>query len=190
VHAQSTGERRFLKMSNNPIARLANLLAASGAQPVITPERFAPSTLYDLEYRVLVVVTAFQLHAAPDRFSSRPRIQNRRLKLLQFTAMRPWLVPVIRSWSLSRPSAERLISGEEGERRGFFNDTMHERVLDFLVAAGALRREELYVIPGVRPSVIFDLYSLTEQNSLFQAEFAALNELKHISITNQMLEGW
>jgi hypothetical protein len=177
-------------MSNNPIATLATLLAASGAQPVITSERLAPSTLYDLEYRVLVVTAAFQLHAATDRFSSRPRIQSRRLKLLQFAAMRPWLVPVIRNWSLIRHSAEPLIDGEEGLRRGFINDTMHEKVLDFLVAAGALRREEIYVIPGVKPSVISDLYSAAEQNSLFRAELAALNELKSISITNEMLEGW
>ena len=62
-------------MSNNsPLERLAALLAAVGAQPDLTPERLAPSTVYDLEYRVLIVAMAFQIHAAPDKYSIRPRI--------------------------------------------------------------------------------------------------------------------
>jgi hypothetical protein len=176
--------------TNSPLERLAALLASSGAQPDITPERLAPSTVYDLEYRVLIVAMAFQLHAATDKYSSRPRIQSRRLKLLQFIAMRPWLVSVIREWSLSRHNAQRSFDSEEGLRRGFISDTMHDDVLEFLVAAGALRREKLYVVPGANSSVIFDLYSEALRRSLFDAELAALRQLKTILITNEMLEGW
>ncbi len=176
--------------TNSPLERLAALLAASGAQPNITPERLAPSTVYDLEYRVLIVAMAFQIHGASDKYSSRPRIQNRRLKLLQFIAMRPWLVPVIHEWSLSRHNAQRSLDSEEGRRRGFISDSMHDDVLDFLVAAGALRREELYVVSGTNSSVIFDLYSEALGRSLFEAELNALRELKAIVITNEMLEGW
>jgi len=175
---------------NSPIARLAVLLDASGAQPDITPERLAASTVYDLEYRVLIVAMAFQIHAARDKYSSRPRIQSRRLKLLQFIAMRPWLVPVIREWSLSRRDAQRSLDSEEGLRRGFISDTMHDDVLDFLVAAGALRREELYVVSGTNSSVIFDLYSEALGRALFDAELTALRQLKDVVITNEMLEGW
>lgn len=175
---------------NSPLERLATLLAASGAQPDITPERLAPSTVYDLEYRVLIVAMAFQIHAASDKYSSRPRIQSRRLKLLQFIAMRPWLVPIIREWSLSRRNAQRSFDSEEGLRRGFISDTMHDDVMDFLAAAGALRREELYVVPGTNSSVIFDLYSEALGRSLFDAETLALRQLKGITITNEMLEGW
>ena len=130
--------------ANSPIGKLAAWLDAVGAQPDITPERLAPSTVYDLEYRVLIVAMAFQIHATSDRYSSRPRIQSRRLKLLQFVAMRPWLVSVIREWSLSRRVAQRSLDSEEGLKRGFISDTMHDDVIDFLVAAGALRREELH----------------------------------------------
>lgn len=176
--------------TNSPLQKLAALLAACGAQPDITPERLAPSTEYDLEYRVLIIAMAFQIHAASDRYSSRPRIQNRRLKLLQFIAMRPWLVSVIHEWSVSRHNAQRSLDSEEGLRRGFISDAMHDEVLDFLVAAGVLRREESYVIPGTNSSVIFDLYSEALGRSLFDAELTALRLLKGIAITNEMLEGW
>ena len=176
--------------TNSPIEKLAAWLDAVGAQPDITPERLAPSTVYDLEYRVLIVAMAFRIHAAPDKFSSRPRIQSRRLKLLQFVAMRPWLVSVIREWSLSRRDVQRSLT-EEGLRRGFISDTMHDDVVDFLVGAGALRREELYVVPGTSVSVMFDLYSeAVERRTLFDAELTALGHLKSIVITNEMLEGW
>ena len=176
--------------TNSPLERLAALLAASGAQPDITPERLAPSTVYDLEYRVLIVAMAFQIHAASDKYSSQPRIQSRRLKLLQFVAMRPWLVSVIGEWSLSRHNAQRSLDSEEGLRRGFISDTMHDDVLDFLVAARAPRREELYVVAGTNSSVIFDLYSGALGRSLFGDELTALHQLKAIVITNEMLEGW
>jgi hypothetical protein len=175
---------------NSPIETLAALLDASGAQPDITPERLAPSTVYDLEYRVLIVAMAFQIHAAPDRYSSRPRIQSRRLKLLQFIAMRPWLVSVILEWSLSRHNAQRSLDGQEGLRRGFISDTMHDDVVDFLVAAGALRREDLYIVPSTNSSIILNLYSEAVGRTLFDAELTALRELKNITITNEMLEGW
>jgi len=81
---------------NNPLLRLAAMLEASGARPEVTPERLAPSTVYDLEYRVRIIAMAFQIHAAPDKYSTMPRVQGRRLKLLQFVAIRPWLVSVIR----------------------------------------------------------------------------------------------
>lgn len=173
-----------------PLKRLADLLAQSGAVPDLSPERIAPSTIYDLEYRVIVVAMAFQMHATADRFSPRPRIQARRLKLLQFVAMRPWLVPVIREWSLSRRDAQRSLDAEEGLRRGFISDTMHESVMDFLVAAGTLRREDAFVIPSVNATVIFNLFNETRSREMFDLEIGALEEMKSIAITNDMLEGW
>jgi hypothetical protein len=176
--------------TSSPLQRLAALLAASGALPYVTPERVAPSTVYDLQYRVLIVAMAFQIHAASDTHSSQPRIQSRRLKLLQFIAMRPWLVPVIREWSLSRRNAQRSLESEQGLRRGFISDTMHDDVLEFLVAAGALRREEAYVVTGTNSSVIFDLSAEALGRSLFDAELTALRQLSAVIITNEMLEGW
>jgi hypothetical protein len=175
---------------NNPLLRLAAMLEASGARPEVTPERLAPSTVYDLEYRARIIAMAFQIHAAPDKYSTMPRVQGRRLKLLQFVAIRPWLVSVIREWSMSRHDAQRSLNSEEGLRRGFIGDRLHEDVVDFLVAAGALRRQELFVTPGTDAAIISNLYSEVLGLSLFQSEFAALRELQKIRITNEMLEGW
>jgi hypothetical protein len=176
--------------NKGPLERLAGLLASSGAEPYINPERSVPSTIYDLEYRVLIVAMAFQTHAATDQYSNRPRIQGRRLKLVQFIAMRPWLVPVIREWSLSRHDAQRSLDSEESLRHGFISDTMHDQVMDFLIAAGALRREDLFVVPGTKASIMFDLCSEARAADLFRGELSALHELKDIRITNDMLEGW
>ena len=176
--------------SDSPLARLAALLEDSGAQVDVNPERLAPSAIYDLEYRVAVVALVFNAYAAEDRFSSRPRLQARRLKLLQFIAIRPWLVPVIREWSRTRRDKARSLDYEEGLRRGFISDTMHERVMDFLVAAGALRREESFVVPGGRFDVLAELQSATRGADLFVMEAEALEHLKAVVITNDMLEGW
>jgi len=176
--------------TTSPIARLAALLATSNAEPEITAERLVPSTLYDLDYRVVIVAAAFQMHAVADRFSPRPRIQNTRLKLLQFVAMRPWLLPTIRHWSANRGDSLRLIDGEEGLRKGFMTDTMHDKVMQFIAASGALRREEVYVVPGIKPDVLQGLRSVAESNSLFRSEIAALSEMLSITVTNDMLEGW
>ncbi len=175
---------------HNALAQLAELLQASGAQPDFSPERLAPSTIYDLEYRVLIVAMAFQIHATKDQFSDRPRIPQRRLKLLQFIAMRPWLVPVIEEWSASRHDAQRSLDSEDSLRRGFISDTMHEHVMDFLIAAGGIRREESFVVPGTKSSIIFDLYSEATARTLFESEFTALRALKKTVVTNDMLEGW
>jgi hypothetical protein len=176
--------------TTSPLQRLAALLEASGAKPDLAPERLAPSTVYDLDYRIFVIAMAFRTHAAIDRFSSRPRVLSRRLKLLQFVAIRPWLVKVIREWSLSRHDAQRSLDSEEGLRRGFISDTMYDDVMDFLIAAGALRRDELFVIPGTDFSIISNLYSEALELSIFGSELGALLELQSVNITNDMLEGW
>src|SRR4051812_27206986 len=95
--------------TNNPLGRLAELLATSGALPDITPERAAPSTEYDLLYRTVIVASAFQLHAKADQYSTRPRLQSRRLKLLQFVAIRPWLIDMLRNWSKKRDDAQESL---------------------------------------------------------------------------------
>lgn len=176
--------------NDRPLEKLASLLAASGAEPELRSGRLAPSTIYDLEYRVLVVAMAFQLHAASDRYSARPRIQGRRLKLLQFIAIRPWLVPMVREWSSTRRAAQRAIEFEESLRHGFISDTTFESVMEFLIAASALRREDLFVIPATNSKIIFDLVSEARNLSLFESEFSTLVDLKKIVITNEMLEGW
>ena len=65
ARALLTGRRKTHKWrSDRPLERLATLLAARGVEPDLNPGRLAPSTIYDLEYRVLVVAMAFQVHAA------------------------------------------------------------------------------------------------------------------------------
>lgn len=177
--------------SPSPIERLAELLKESGAQPDLTPERVAPSTVFDLDYRVLIVSLAFELHAAADQYSpNRPRLPARRLRLLQFVAMRPWLVDVVREWSAQRHDGERSLDTEEGLRRGFLGDTTHDLVMRFLLSAGVLRRDGDHVVGGPHASVLIDFNREIKERKLFATEIQALTELKTIHVTNDMLVGW
>jgi hypothetical protein len=174
-----------------PLERLVALFRASGVIPELTPERDAPSTEFDLEYRVLVVALAFHMHAAVDRFSpNRPRLQARKLKLLQFIAMRPWLVHVVRDWSQQRREGQRSLDTEEGLRRGFLSDTVHDHVMRFLESAGVFRRDGDHVVTGPHANVVSDFTHEIEERRLFANEIAALLDLQSIIITNDMLVGW
>ena len=86
-----------------PLQTLADLLRGSSAKLLIEPSRFAPSTVYDLEYRLVVVACAFDLHSKAALVKIR-RIQAVRLKLMQFVAVRPWLFPVVQDWAASQKS--------------------------------------------------------------------------------------
>jgi hypothetical protein len=89
-------------MSSRPALKtLSELLQSGHATPSVRTERLVPSAIYDLQYRMFVVAAAFVMHAkGVDPFGS--RIQAARLRLLQFVAIRPWLLPVIESWSAAR----------------------------------------------------------------------------------------
>ena len=87
----------------NDLALLADLLEGGNALPLVATSAPA-STIYDVQYRVVVNACAFELHGRPDTLN-RKRIATNKLKLLQFVAIRPWLVPVIREWSASRGTA-------------------------------------------------------------------------------------
>lgn len=90
------------------IETLSALLQSSHAQPRVRPERLVPSAIYDLDCRVFVIAAAFELHAKGELLTGR-RIHATKLKLLQFVAIRPRLLPVIRSWSAIGATGHRLL---------------------------------------------------------------------------------
>ncbi len=173
------------------IAVLASMLQAAGATAHVSPRRLARSTIHDLQYRVLIVGMAFKLHAEPDRYSEGlPRLQTRRLKLIQFVAIRPWLVETIEQWSANAKTAQKSFSTEEDLRRGFIGDTVHENVIELLLASKALYQSDRFLLPGDRYSNIIDMHRDICQHGLFVREQEAIKSLKEIKITNAMLEGW
>ena len=168
---------------------LADLLRGSSARPVIEPARFAPSTIYDLEYRLAVVACAFDLHSKSDLVKIR-RIQAVRLKLMQFVAVRPWLFPVVRDWAASQKQPQLHLLASQSLRRGFLGDEMHDKVIDYLVAHDALRREKAFLVASSNGAFLADLAAAANEANLFMEERHTLQDLLNVRITNSMLEGW
>ena len=168
---------------------LVEILRSAKAEPVISPERVAPSTIYDLRYRLCVIALTFESYAKADLFGSK-RLQTARLKLLQFVAIRPWLIPVMREWMNTEANPQLSVFAPQKARRGFVGDAVHDRVVDYLVAHQVFERMPAHLALGENGEILKHLISDLENQGLFERERSALLELKSIKITNKMLEGW
>ena len=171
-----------------PLQTLANLLRGSSAKPVIEPTRFAPSTVYDLEYRLVVVACAFDLHSKIDLVKIR-RIQAVRLKLLQFVAVRPWLFPIVRDWAANRKEPQLHLLALQSQRRGFLSDETHDRVIDYLEAHDTLRRQKNFLVASSNGTFLSSVAATVDKANLFTEERRVLQNLLNVHIRNSMLEG-
>jgi len=174
----------------NPIQKLAALLESTDAKPVIVPSRLAPSVIYDVDYRSSVVALVFKEFAKP--FVSGPgrRMSGAKLKLFQFVAIRPWLLPAVREWSTASSQASLLLAYPIRVRRGFLSDTAHEDFIDFLVACGMLIRQDRFLVSGIKVDELDDIAAVATSNGLFENEINVISALGHIKLTTSMLEGW
>src|ERR1022692_4701522 len=118
---------------------IAELLRSGSAQPLIYPERVAPSAVYDLNYRISVIALGFDFHAKSESSGNR-RIRTALLKLLQFVAVRPWLIPMLMDWKRAEAEPQLSMLTSQKERRGFLTDLMHDDVIEYLVARQVLKR--------------------------------------------------
>ena len=175
------------------LGELTQLLEKTGGTSRVRDGRVVPSVVYDLRYRVIVVSCVFERFARPMTvLPGRRWMRSDKLKFLQFVAIRPWLTSVVREWSEARRDAQRSMLTSDRLRRGFLADTTHDRLVDFLVAASVFTRHPngTHVMEG-RPGNLLDMLAgeVDEQN-LFGSERAALADLRTITITTDMLEGW
>jgi hypothetical protein len=173
--------------SRSAIATLSALLEESNAKPNVRIERLAPSAIYDLDYRVFVVAAAFERHAKPAPPIAR-RIHATKLKLLQFIAIRPRLLPIIREWSKAKRDEELSFTTQD-LRRGFLGDQMFDSVVAFLVARGALESMGTHLVEGKNAILLSAIYTAAIDTGLFKVERQTIEELTEIKITVRMLEG-
>lgn len=171
------------------VRRLSQLLSGAGAEAVLAPERIAPSTIYDLQYRVMINALVFDRLAKPYQGSA-PRVQAAKQKLVQFVAIRPWLVRVVRDWSATQRVQQLSMGVSQRLRRGFLGDAMHESVMEFLIAGGVFRRDGAHLSAGANAQLLETWANAALTAELFTAERAAIDQMSTISITNAMLEGW
>lgn len=169
------------------IATLSALLEESHAKPKMRIERLAPSAIYDLDYRVFVVAAAFERHAKATPPIGR-RIHATKLKLLQFIAIRPRLLPIIKEWGTAK-TAEELTFTTQDLRRGFLGDQMFDSVVAFLVARGALDWMGNHLVEGKNAILLSAINTGATNAELFELERETIEELARIKITVRMLEG-
>jgi hypothetical protein len=169
------------------IETLSELLQAGHAKPRVRTERLVPSAIYDLDYRVFVVAAAFELHAKPAPHIAR-RIHATRLKLLQFVAIRPRLISVIKAWGVAKDDEELSFSAQD-LRRGFLGDRMFDSVIAFLVARGALEWMGTHLAAGANSGLLTNIYMAAVNGGLFEAERRTLEEFAGVTVTVRMLEG-
>jgi hypothetical protein len=169
------------------IATLSALLEESHAKPKMRIERLAPSAIYDLDYRVFVVAAAFERHAKPAPPIGR-RIHATKLKLLQFIAIRPRLLPIIKEWSTAKRD-EDLSFTTQDLRRGFLGDQMFDSVVAFLVARGALEWMGTHLVEGKNAVLLSAIHTAAIDSGLFELERRTIEDLSGIKITVRMLEG-
>jgi hypothetical protein len=171
---------------SNPLETLRELLTGH-AKPVINADRLAPSATYDLDYRLAVIALAFEQFAKPVALGRR-RIATARLKLFQFIAQRPWLLPVIKQWGDAQQDAKQSLLAPQRLRRGYVDDRMFNDMIDFLVARGSLVRSESHLTEtGTQFSR--EVNTRAHNEGLFQSERATLEALKFVTLTKAMLEG-
>ena len=168
---------------------IAEVLRAGSAEPLIFPERVTPSTIYDLNYRLAVIAFTFDLHATTDLSGFR-RMRTLLLKLLQFLAVRPWLIPMLLDWERTEAEPQLSILTSQKERRGFLGDLMHDHVVEYLVARQILDRGRSHLSLGRNGAVLTSLTSALKADGLFINERGTLEKLRDVKITNRMLEGW
>ncbi|HYR88476.1 MAG TPA: hypothetical protein VE422_30635 [Terriglobia bacterium] len=174
-------------MPSGAIQALSEFLQSAEVKLRVRAERLVPSAIYDLQYRMFVTAAAFEIHAKPlTPFGS--RIHATRLKLLQFVAIRPWLLPVIEEWSSSPDNEQGAFDAQE-LRRGFLGDKTHDHVVAFLVARGAFDWSGSHLLAGKRSDILTDLSAFARENELFNSEREILTALIKVRITNRMLEG-
>lgn len=164
-------------------------LLSGHATPVVVPGRLAPSAVYDLQYRTAVVAAAFEFHAKPYGIDKR-RIHAGKLKLLQFIASRPGLMPMVQQWSDSQGDAQLSLAASQRLRRGFLSDLMHDDVIAFLAARGILVESGSHLVSEAGKGFLHEFYTATAEQGLFVSERVTLEKLRGIQITNVMLEGW
>lgn len=169
------------------LSQLAELLAGH-AKPVIRPQRLAPATIYDIDYRMAVVALTMQRHGTKTAEGT-IRIDAARLKLLQFIAQRPNMLPAMREWARSKNASGLLRDSPQRLRRGYIGDGTHDQIVEYMIACRVLRADGQYLVTDKDSTYIDEVYSVANRNNMFGSERTALEELSQVRITNAMLEG-
>jgi hypothetical protein len=171
---------------SDPVRELAAVLREVGASPRVRPERIVRSTLYDLDYHVALIACVFFIVAGNEAAGSH-RVVAHWLKILQFIAVRPSLLPDFQIWAGTRRHQD--LDTWQKMPRGYLGDSTHDRTVELLVAGGVLSREGDELIAGSRFSDLRRVYDDLLASNLLGSERATLLELTHTRVNKTLLKG-
>lgn len=167
---------------SDPVQELAAVLREVGASPRVRADRVVRSTLYDLDYRVALIACVFFIARANTR-----RVVAHWLKILQFVAVRPTLLPSFQVWAATRRHQD--LDTWQKMPRGYLGDNTHDRTVELLVAAGVLAREGDELLEGGRFAELRELYDDLVARDLLRSERATLLKLSNTRVNKTLLKG-
>jgi hypothetical protein len=171
---------------SDPVRELAVVLREAGASARVRPERIVRSTLYDLDYHVALIACVFFI-TARDEAASSYRVVAHWLKILQFIAVRPSLLPDFQIWAGTRRHQD--LDTWQKMPRGYLGDNTHDRTVEMLVAGGVLAREDDALVAGSRFADLRRMYDDLVEGDLLRSERAALVELARARVNKTLLKG-
>lgn len=171
---------------SDPVRELAAMLQEVGASARVRPERIVRSALYDLDYHVALIACVF-FSTADDEAPRSHRVVAHWLKILQFIAVRPSLLPNFQIWASTRRHQD--LDTWQRMPRGYLGDSTHERTVELMVACGMLAREGDELVAGSRFADLRRIYDDLVVGNLLSSERATLLELSQTRVNKTLLQG-
>jgi hypothetical protein len=144
------------------------------------------STLYDLDYHVALIACVFFV-AAGGRGEGHPRVVAHWLKILQFVAVRPSLLPDFQIWAATRRHQD--LDTWQRMPRGYLGDSTHDRTVELLIAGGVLARSGDELVGGSRFADLRRIYDDLVAEHLLSSERAVLLKLSGTQVNKTLLKG-
>lgn len=171
---------------SDPMRELAAVLREVGASPRVRTNRIARSTLYDLDYHIALIACAFVITAG-DKAARSHRVIAHWLKVLQFVAVRPTILPDFKVWAGTWQ--RRGLDIWQKMPRGYLGDTTHDHTVEFLIVGGVLARDGDALIAGNNFGRLQHVYDDLVARNLLLTEREALRELSDIHVNKTLLKG-
>lgn len=171
---------------SDPVGDLSAVLREAGASARVHPERIVRSTLYDMDYHVALIACVFFISPGDETTMSRSVVAHW-LKLLQFIAVRPSLLPDFHIWAGTRRHQD--LDTWQRMPRGYLGDSTHERTVELMVACGMFAREGDTLVAGSRFVDLRRIYDDLVAGNLLSSERATLLELSQTRVNKTLLQG-
>lgn len=168
--------------------QLAALLREAKVTPTLRSECVTPSAIYDPTYRIAIIALTLRTCGRP-KSGAGLSLASAKLKLFQFVAVHPHLLPSLRGWVDAYDKGERpSLDGWARFPRGYASDSLCEKLVEYLLASGHLRRVGSNVVDAAESTpFVTQLLAKLDENDLFEDERRVLMELAQMRITLEML---